>query len=399
MKLVNKQVVEATHPKIYIGRRTYVNPRTGVTCIAKPYWAEYFVNHRQYQEPLKTPNKATALRAAYALAERLGQGQNPIRDSRKTIEDLTLKYYTYCVGRHRARKTLVKYKGQLDRFKDWCRSQGVKTARTFSPDDLFAYRAYLTDGCHLSEKSIYNETIVIKQLFKWALKHGHLNQNLIASLQFQKVRSPRQPCFTIEQVELLLSNADPWAVPILSTLAFTGMRIGELQQLRWEDVDLERRVIHVCRGGSGGKPKDKEDRFIPIHAQKLKPILQTLPRDSDLVFQMPNGRPVSQKKMLAYLKALCQECGLNRPRQYKSHTFRHFFASYCAQQNLSFKYALEWMGHSSSAILDLYFTMNDQHSQRAMNSLSFCSENAENRTVLGQSGGENAKKQSQTTSL
>ena len=54
-----------------------------------------------------------------------------------------------------------------------------------------------------------------------------------------------------------------------SHLAFTGMRIGELKQLTWEDVDLDHNVIHVHRGGSGGKPKDKEDRFIPVHARKL----------------------------------------------------------------------------------------------------------------------------------
>ena len=176
------------------------------------------------------------------------------------------------------------------------------------------------------------------------------------------------------------------------------MRIGELQQLRWEDVDLECNVIHVCRGGSSGKPKDKEDKFIPIHTQKLKPILQTLPRVSETVFQMPNSLEVSQKKLLAYLKRLCAECGFTNPNQYKLHTFRHFFASYCAQQNLSYKYTLEWMGHSSSAILDLYFTMNDRYSQMAMNSLSFSSENPENRTVLGQSGGKNATTQSQTAS-
>jgi integrase len=71
--------------------------------------------------------------------------------------------------------------------------------------------------------------------------------------------------------------------------------------------------------------------------------------------------------------------------QYKLHTFRHFFASYCAQQNLSYKYVLEWMGHSSSAILDLYFTMNDRHAQAAMNSMSFDSEaERKNRTEVGQ---------------
>jgi|GEM_PF-3500300 len=37
MKLIDKQIVEATKPTIYIGRRTYKNKRTGTVCIAKPY--------------------------------------------------------------------------------------------------------------------------------------------------------------------------------------------------------------------------------------------------------------------------------------------------------------------------------------------------------------------------
>ena len=100
--------------------------------------------------------------------------------------------------------------------------------------------------------------------------------------------------------------------------------------------------------------------------------------------------------LVAYVKSLCQECGFTNPKQYKLHTFRHFFASYCAQQNLSYKYALEWMGHSSSAILDLYFTMNDRHSQMAMNSLSFSAENSQNRTEVGQQGVTFVRTSSQT---
>jgi integrase len=170
-------------------------------------------------------------------------------------------------------------------------------------------------------------------------------------------------------------------VPIFATLAFTGMRIGKLQQLRWENVDFDLNVIHMQQGGSDGKPKDREDRFIPVHGSKLKPILQALLRISEQVFLMPDGRLASPKKLRAYLKSLCKQCGFENPKQYKLHTFRHFFASYCAQQNLSYKYVLEWMGHSSSAILDMYFTMNDRQAHRAMNSLSFNSEKLENRIV------------------
>lgn len=386
MKLIYKQIVETTKRTIYIGKRTYKNKHTGDVLIAKPYWAEYFANVKQHQEPLGTSNKAAAVRAAYALAERLEQGQQRIRDSRRTIHELADAYHEYCKGRGRARKTPVKYAGQLERFKKWCESEGIRRARTFSPDDLFAYRAYLSEQHRLTDKSIYNETIVIKQLFKWATRHGYLSRNLLEPIRFEKVKSPKQPCFTIEQVELLISNAEGWAVPMFAMLAFTGMRIGELQQLQWEDVDLDSNIIHVHRGGSGDRPKDKEDRFIPVHTRKLKPILRCLPRKSDLVFLMPNDGKVSPKKLRAYLKNLCRQCGFQNPQQYKLHTFRHFFASYCAQQNLSYKYVLEWMGHSSSAILDMYFTMNDRHALAAMNSMSFESGKAESGTILGQSG-------------
>jgi len=105
MKLIDKQVVEATKPTIYIGKRTYKNKRTGEIHIAKPYWAEYFCNGRQYQEPLGTSNKAAAVRAAYALAERLERGQQKVNDSRRTAQELADSYYSFCTrviwhGRH-----------------------------------------------------------------------------------------------------------------------------------------------------------------------------------------------------------------------------------------------------------------------------------------------------------
>ena len=136
---------------------------------------------------------------------------------------------------------------------------------------------------------------------------------------------------------------------------------------------------------------------VEIYFRYDKPVLQSLQRESELVFLMPDGRLVSPKKLRAYLKSLCKQCGFENPQQYKLHTFRHFFASYCAQQNLSYKYILEWMGHSSSAILDMYFTMNDRQARRAMNSLSFNSEKLENRTVIGQSGPHFSQTLSQST--
>jgi hypothetical protein len=66
---------------------------------------------------------------------------------------------------------------------------------------------------------------------------------------------------------------------------------------------------------------------------------------------------------------ICQQA------EYKCLLIQALLASYCAQWNLSNKYVLEWIGPSSSVILDMYFTMNDRQAQIAVNSLSFVNEN------------------------
>jgi integrase len=68
---------------------------------------------------------------------------------------------------------------------------------------------------------------------------------------------------------------------------------------------------------------------------------------------------------------LCKKCKFDNPKQYKLHTFRHAFASMCARNNVSHKYALEWMGHSSSEILDLYYTMFDDVAEAAMKTIVY----------------------------
>ena len=88
---------------------------------------------------------------------------------------------------------------------------------------LFAYLIYLAEQCELPEKSINHETIVIELVLKWAARNGYLSRNLLEPIRFEKVKSLKQPCFSIEQVELILSNADAWAVYMFATLAFTGM--------------------------------------------------------------------------------------------------------------------------------------------------------------------------------
>jgi integrase len=71
------------------------------------------------------------------------------------------------------------------------------------------------------------------------------------------------------------------------------------------------------------------------------------------------------------LKQLCAKLKFANPRQYKLHTFRHAFASMCARNNTSYKYALQFMGHKNSEILDLYYTMYDDTAAEAIRTIDY----------------------------
>jgi len=123
-------------------------------------------------------------------------------------------------------------------------------------------------------------------------------------------------------------------------------------------------MIHIRRGGSNGTTKDKDERFVPVHpviSQFLGPARKKIG---------PIFKVVTERKLLKRLKQLCEECEFENPHQYKLHSFRHHFASICANNHVAYRKALAWLGHSSSEMLDLYYHLHDEDSQHAMRALA-----------------------------
>ncbi len=71
------------------------------------------------------------------------------------------------------------------------------------------------------------------------------------------------------------------------------------------------------------------------------------------------------------IKELCKDCGFPDWQKYKLHTFRHAFASMCSRSQVSVKYALNWMGHRNSDILDMYITMFNETQEMAIRTINY----------------------------
>ena len=214
--------------------------------------------------------------------------------------------------------------------------------------------------------------VLAKQVFKWAWRQGILTDYVLSRAAFPKAKAGSQPCFTSDQVERLIEAAKAEEKAALAWLAYGGLRIGQVEQLRWEDMHGENgllAMIHVRRDGSNGSTKHKDDRFVPVHPS-IASLLEPLKKKSGPVFAA-----INERSLLRRLKQLCAACGFDNPQQYKLHSFRHHFASLCANHQVAHRKALAWLGHSSSQMLDLYYHLHDEESKQAMLALARTGQN------------------------
>ena len=80
--------------------------------------------------------------------------------------------------------------------------------------------------------------MIVKQLFKRAKNRKLILEDPLLGIRLQKPRRESKASPTLKQINAILAAAEPPLHFRLAVLAFTGMRVGELQRLRPEDIDL-----------------------------------------------------------------------------------------------------------------------------------------------------------------
>ncbi len=147
----------------------------------------------------------------------------------------------------------------------------------------------------------------------------------------------------------------------------TGMRKGELLGLRWTDIDLVRRELHITRtaariAGAGiveNEPKTAKGKRTLLLPEIAVQALQThrlsqegRPNQDNRVFTSEQGRIVDATKLHNAWKTVLQEAGLP---DIPFHNLRHSAATILLGQGLPMQVVRDILGHSSIRMtVDLY---------------------------------------------
>jgi integrase len=213
----------------------------------------------------------------------------------------------------------------------------------------------------LSTKTISNEIVIIKQIFKHAYQWGYVKINPAEHLKRPKVEKHEIEILNPNEIEKLLEySGDLYSIAFLTAIQ-TGVRAGELWGLQWGDMDWNSRQLYVKRSvwnNAFQTPKSEnsirridllDDLVFELKKWKLAcPI-----SEHDLMFPTKDGHITCHDNAIKrHFEPALRKAGL---RHVSFHSLRHTNASLRIRAEQNIKYMSVQMGHSSIKItMDTY---------------------------------------------
>ncbi len=188
-----------------------------------------------------------------------------------------------------------------------------------------------------------------------------LDWELIAQLpRFRWLKQPPSPFDHLsppESARLLSAVRGRSEELMILTALRTGLRLGELRALHWDDIDLDRGFVCVRRSRARSiesAPKNNRIRYVPV-SHDLRAALEQAALDRGHVFTDANGAPISETHAR---KVMHRATRLAKLRRIGWHVLRHTFATQLAAAGVPIQAIQGFLGHAT-----LQMTMRYAHFQ------------------------------------
>lgn len=323
----------------------------------------------ELKEGHKTGDGPTRLSEKRDIAKEERERKQAEQDQQK-IDALTFNQFfteTY-FPQAKANKSEKSWSREDQFFKLWISPViGNIPLKKISPLDLERIKKKLADTKH-APRTIHYCLATIRQVLNLARTLNlYEGDNPVSKVKKPWVDNRRLRFLSRDEANLLLNTLEGKSQNLLKMAIISlhcGLRAGEIFNLIWSDVDLERGILTLR------DPKGKRGRAA-FMTNEVKEIFENLTRgnNQDLVFPGRKGKKVKEISN-AFSRAV-EEIGLNKDvkdQRYKVcfHTLRHTFASWLVENGTDLYTVKELLGHSTLTMTERYSHLGENTLQTAV---------------------------------
>lgn len=251
--------------------------------------------------------------------------------------------------------TLKSYQNDLQIFAEFFNN---KNLTNLSVKDIHNFIDYLNKENKTATTIAHNMT-VINSFYTFLNNEDSSIINPCTNISGPKLPQRLPHYLTEEEVDLLLdiklNNAfDYRNKAMLELLYATGIRVSELINLKFVNLDLENDIVRVMGKGS-------KERIVPLgdiaiyHLKEYLDIYRkTLLKNktSEYLFINNLGNPISRVGFFKIIKKLCSEKGIKK--NVSPHILRHSFATHLLAHGADLRVIQEMLGHSDISTTQIY---------------------------------------------
>ena len=224
---------------------------------------------------------------------------------------------------------------------------------------LYYIKKYMKSGKHprgfllsLIDKGSSDETVrlagfAIKFYLNSIKKDSSEIQKAIENLPNVKREQKLPVILSKEEIRKLVSATRNVNHRLIIQIGYaSGLRVSEIINLRWQDIDFDRNIIHIKRA------KGKKDRIVML-SKKVKDNLMELASDKEgYVFVTNRNGKYTQRTIQKILENTAHKAGIRK--RITPHSLRHSFATHLLEKGVDIRYIRDLLGHSDISTTLIY---------------------------------------------
>lgn len=284
-----------------------------------------------------------------------------------TISDAAKEYLAF-VKLNKAHKTYIGLNTFINHLLKFF--SPLRKVETIRQKDIQSFLYGLRKNAPLAVENYFR---IGRTFFNWLIKQNYIRSNPFIGIELPKRQQVNPAFYTLNEANIIWSKLEDMGKIAIRNIVFvgffTGMRYGELTNLRWRNINFNDKIIIV--GDSSFTTKTKRTRVIPMNAEVFN-LLNSLKsksinnkqNENEYVFTKNNKQKLTVDWVSKSFKKAVRELGMDE--SIHLYSTRHSAASHLVSKGANPYAVKDIMGHQNFLTTQRYIHLNLEDLRKAI---------------------------------